>query len=115
MERIQRQRKAGWRTPPKTRYVGRGSQLGNPYRIDLHGTRDEVIFKFFDDLVHDRLPFKYEYLKARLEPYDYISCYCKLDQHCHADVLIYLVDGMKPGLEYIEAMAKEIAWIDEGH
>lgn len=36
--RVQRRRIKGWRMPPNTTYVGRGSKYGNPYRI---GARDE--------------------------------------------------------------------------
>ncbi len=34
---IQRKRTKGWRMPPNTVYVGRGSLLGNPYRVDVWG------------------------------------------------------------------------------
>ncbi len=32
-QRIQRKRTKGWRMPPNTVYVGRGSELGNPFRV----------------------------------------------------------------------------------
>lgn len=32
-QRIQRRRTKGWRMPPNTVYVGRGSAYGNPFRI----------------------------------------------------------------------------------
>jgi hypothetical protein len=32
-ERIQRKRTKGWKMPPNTVYVGRGSMWGNPYRV----------------------------------------------------------------------------------
>lgn len=31
--RIQRKRTAGWRMPENTRYVGRGTPWGNPWRV----------------------------------------------------------------------------------
>jgi hypothetical protein len=31
--RIQRKRTKGWKMPPNTVYVGRGSQWGNPFKI----------------------------------------------------------------------------------
>lgn len=31
--RVQRQRTRGWRMPAHTKYVGRGSLYGNPYRV----------------------------------------------------------------------------------
>lgn len=36
-KRIQRKRMKGWRMPPDTIYVGRGSHWGNPYRIGQKG------------------------------------------------------------------------------
>lgn len=33
MKRIQRKRTKGWRMPPNTIYVGRGTKWGNPFRI----------------------------------------------------------------------------------
>lgn len=35
--RIQRKRTKGWRMPPGTVYVGRGSRFGNPFRPDFAG------------------------------------------------------------------------------
>lgn len=33
IRRIQRKRVKGWKMPPNTVYVGRGSKLGNPFRV----------------------------------------------------------------------------------
>lgn len=38
MERVQRKRTKGWRTPPNTKYVGRGTKFGNPYRVTKDGS-----------------------------------------------------------------------------
>lgn len=36
-QRIQRKRTKGWRMPPNTIYVGRGTQWGNPYKVGHMG------------------------------------------------------------------------------
>ncbi len=67
-------------------YIGRGSPLGNPYRIGPDGERDEVIRKYAYDFP----------LRFRTEP-DFreavlscegkrLGCYCK-PEACHGDVI----------------------------
>ena len=41
--RIQRRRAKGWRMPPDTVDVGRGSPWANPFVVGEHGTRAECV------------------------------------------------------------------------
>lgn len=87
--RIQRKRTRGWKMPPNTVYVGRGSRWGNPWTADNSGT------------VHPALRFACE--TAPLYPDDFLAplhgknlaCWCSLDVECHADVLLELANTPK--------------------
>jgi hypothetical protein len=84
--RIQRRRVKGWRMPPNTVYVGRGSRWGNPYRVGTCLIPDkETAVETFK-----------AYLPSRLECSELsgknLACWCRLDQPCHADVLLELAN-----------------------
>ncbi len=72
--------------PPDAVFIGRGSKWGNPFKIGIHGDRDEVI-----DLYE-------EWLLGNVELLDQLDeligkdlwCFCK-PKRCHGDVLIKLV------------------------
>lgn len=100
--RVQRQRTKGWRMPPNTVYVGRGSRWGNPYRIGDRDRRtggvldrDSVIERFTDALVFGRLPVSDEDCVALRGKN--LACWCPLDQPCHADVLLELANVSEAG------------------
>lgn len=75
-------------------YIGRPSDWGNPFRIHVDGTREEVIAKYEAWLKEQpellaRLPL----LKGKV-----LGCWCK-PAACHGDVLARLADegnGVKP-------------------
>lgn len=71
-------------------YIGRGSKWGNPFVIGLHGTRDEVIEKYRNWLLHNPV------LVSQLKELDnkVLGCYCK-PLKCHGDVLVELLEYMK--------------------
>lgn len=107
-KRIQRKRTKGWRMPPNTVYVGRGSKWGNPFLGDKavyyfrqwllsgHIYRDQV----------DMLPIGLFYKNSRPSIEDRrvllrdlhelkgkdLACWCPLDKPCHADVLLELAN-----------------------
>ena len=69
----------------RVRLVSRGTLWGNPYKIGVDGTRDEVIELYRD---HAKT--------LNIEPlrgYDFLACHCAQDVACHADVLIEMVEG----------------------
>lgn len=41
--RIQRRRTRGWKMPPNTAYVGRGTKFGNPFRVGQDGTAEQCV------------------------------------------------------------------------
>ena len=116
--RVQRRRTKGWRTPPcscgcgqPARYVGRGTKWGNPLRV---GKPWFVVSRFPDgstqyvrqpDLVTPELAVMLyraasgpvEEVIAELGGHD-LSCWCPLDQPCHADVLLSLANPPEIGL-----------------
>lgn len=70
-------------------YIGRGSKWGNPFRIGKNGSREEVIEKYKEWLMHT------EALLANLcELKDKVlGCHCK-PLPCHGDVLVELVNSL---------------------
>ena len=115
--RIQRKRTKGWKAPmcscgcgKPAIYVGRGTKLGNPYKvvrdtndwkvIDLacHGYLDvldthldyeaaqaSAVYYFRDIFADDLLG--QVYAEEELGGHD-LMCWCPLDAPCHADVLL---------------------------
>jgi len=103
-QRIQRKRIKGWKKPPNTIYVGRGSKFGNPFMVGRDAktvflsdfdykkyrnkilTREDAVHlykKYFTVVMLDYVP----YLKGKN-----LMCWCPLDEPCHADVLLKLVN-----------------------
>jgi hypothetical protein len=69
-------------------YIGRGSKWGNPFKIGVDGTREEVIAKYCDYIANrpDLLNSLHE-LRGKV-----IGCWCA-PQACHGDVLAELADA----------------------
>lgn len=102
--RIQRQRRRGWRMPPGAVYVGRPTQWGNEYELPgrlrgyindagdvviLPNTRDNVVAWFRASAVerHETNPNWLAPLRGKD-----LACWCRLDELCHADVLLKLAN-----------------------
>jgi len=109
MKRIQRKRTKGWRMPPGTRYVGRLSRWGNPFKVigiravwHVYLGSDPVttVRSSKRDAEESAVDLFREYARERLdkEPgwldplvgHD-LACWCGLDHPCHADVLIEMI------------------------
>lgn len=109
MQRIQRKRTKGYRQPPNTRYCGRGTRWGNDWKIGKADwntgepmTRDDVLRRFrwtLQSLISligwER--FGEHYLRP-LEGYEYLSCFCPLDEPCHVDIWIEYFEKWKKGI-----------------
>jgi hypothetical protein len=70
-------------------YIGRGSCSiwGNPFEIDVHGTRSEVIAKYREYLLgNPELMALLPSLRGKT-----LGCWCK-PEACHGDVLAELAD-----------------------
>lgn len=74
---------AGCKLPPRTVYCGRGSPFGNPYRIGIDGTRDEVIDRYVGERTQDEQFLAM--VRARLKG-KHLLCHCA-PRRCHCDWL----------------------------
>lgn len=97
-QRIQRQRVKGWKMPPNTVYVGRGSRWGNPFVVGQHGTAAECVAKY----ARHMLPYSRANMtldaflisESNLEAMAHelrgknLACWCKPGEPCHADWLL---------------------------
>lgn len=68
-------------------FIGRPSLFGNPFRIDVDGTRDEVVEKyrqyFIGRIIEDpQFEARVMALKGKV-----LGCYCK-PLACHGDVIV---------------------------
>ena len=71
--------------PKDAIYVGRPSKWGNPYKIGIDGTREEVIELYKKWLSNQRY-LNLEELKGKD-----LVCWCK-PLPCHADILLELAN-----------------------
>ncbi len=73
-----------------TVYIGRGSIWGNPYPINDHNTRDDVIDKY-SEYIYDKIA-KGEITKQQLIALDgeTLGCFCK-PARCHGDIIAICV------------------------
>lgn len=102
--RIQRRRARGWKMPAHTKYVGRGSLYGNPFRVArsareleeggelVVASAAEAVARYREWIERSREGRFVASCAARnLWGLD-LACWCKLDQPCHADVLLELAN-----------------------
>ncbi len=104
-KRIQRKRTKGWRMPANTVCVSRGTKWGNPFRMsdykfDSSKWTARVLSKmqsfnavrdFQDALKNGSLGFDKEDVHVELRGKN-LACWCRLDQKCHADVLLEIAN-----------------------
>ncbi len=121
--RVQRSRAKGWRMPENTVYVGRGSRWGNPWTWrpvkpggpwmvwNLARGRRETTGKLRTELGARVASVGLYALSVLMKPkgdpvsLDFdpreiarlrgknLACWCRLDQPCHADVLLALANA----------------------
>ena len=81
--------------PKDAIYVGRPTKWGNPFVIDLDGTREEVIDKYRNWLATKALTDFAVYgnvtIKTELRGKDLV-CWCA-PEACHADVLLEIANA----------------------
>ena len=107
--RIQRKRTKGWRMPPNTVYVGRGSAWGNPFVIGVDGDAATCVKRYARML----MPYTHQKPDNTLRDF-YVSeanmeeiqrtlrgknlpCWCALNQPCHADFLLEIANEKPRG------------------
>ena len=104
--------------PENTKYVGRGSKWGNPYKLWLNTHTKEWEVDFYNEdgnIEHIQAGFsskkeaaKYaisqyeiwvniEVFKKRLDPMELVgknlACWCSLDMPCHVDYLLEAIES----------------------
>lgn len=70
-------------------YIGRGSKWGNPFKIGIDGTREEVIEKYIQYFWTTNLFDDIEELVNKI-----LGCYCS-PKDCHGDFLAYLANNLE--------------------
>ena len=92
--RIQRKGTNGWRMPASAVYVGRPSKFGNPYDVLLFGDDRERLMNLYRHFL-TTTPIGQELLalaRRKLCGKD-LACWCRLEEPCHADVLLELANS----------------------
>ena len=121
--RIQRRRTKGWRMPLGAVFVGRPSRWGNPWRAgdpgprvagSAAGDRPYYLDAMLAVGAFERLtvPEQLAVVPDWLDPLRGrdLVCWCRLDQPCHADVLLKLASGVRSTyLEHARAAAVSLS------
>lgn len=90
--RVQLSRKKGWRMPPDTLSVARPGKWGNPYVFsEAEGGRSRAVAAYRDLLFAFDDPVGWPEHIGELRGKN-LACWCRLDQPCHADVLLELAN-----------------------
>ncbi len=92
--RVQYSRAPGWRTPPHTVLVSRGTRWGNPFLLGEDGTanRERAVQEFRSALMEGRLEITVDEVRRQLKGQN-LGCWCPLDRPCHADVLLEVANA----------------------
>lgn len=107
--RIQRRRVKGWRMPEGAVYVGRPSVWQNPFGLrctaaSIPCDTIEDAVKLHRDMVAAectamrRVPNYIWALRGKV-----LACWCRIDQPCHADLLLRIANG--PPMSFPDAPA----------
>ena len=86
--RVQRKRTKGWKMPPNTVCVNRGTKWGNPFTVKEYGRR-LALFNY-------RQRFRNLMLIDAIDISELsgknLACFCRLDEECHADFLLEIAN-----------------------
>lgn len=77
--------------PENTIYVGRPSKWENPYKITKERTR-EIVLHDYKRIMLTTLEQEPDYLDE-LRGKD-LACWCSLDEPCHADILLDMLNSL---------------------
>lgn len=104
-KRIQRKRTKGWKLPPNTVVVTRPGPYGNSRKVGtiffdentgmpIYGTAEVVVQAFREDMIWlaQKHPEQAREFLAPLKGQD-LACWCKIDEPCHADVLLEIANN----------------------
>jgi len=95
-KRVQRKRTKGWRMPPNTVYVGRGSKWGNPFGRESSWYGPHTLVGLYRDWILGNLKYSDQApslndIRRELRGKG-LACWCPLARPCHADVLLELAN-----------------------
>lgn len=92
--RIQRKRTKGFKLPAGCVYVGRPTRWGNPYKVAIVGDATTCVALYREHfwLKRGRWMFDASDLDVRELRGKDLACWCRLDQPCHADVLLEIAN-----------------------
>lgn len=90
--RVQLSRRAGWRMPTNTVKVARPTKWGNPFAVAGHG-RAHAVHLYRGWLANQLAAGTLDLAELRGKS---LACWCRLDQECHADVLLELANAEVP-------------------
>ena len=79
----------GWKDNPDYVYIGRFSKWGNPSVLGQDGSRQQIIEKHRDNLLHGRLSHLLEDLEELRDKI--LVCHCK-PAACHGDTYVELLN-----------------------
>lgn len=116
MKRVQRKRTKGFRLPPNTKCINRGTDWGNPYRVKQSKAKSKwyvvnpfnvvlIIRDTKEEALEECLYMYRAYVHRRInngtlqlsdfDGYENIACFCPTDQPCHGDEIIKLLNNKK--------------------
>lgn len=90
-KRIQRRRVKGWRMPAGAVIVTRPTRWGNPFKVTAERSRREAVVAYS---IWIGMPDQQELrnaIKSDLRGHDLV-CWCRLNEPCHADVLMRIAN-----------------------
>ena len=87
--RVQRRRAKGWRMPANTIYVGRPTKWGNNFVVGKNGTALAAVHHYRKHMAAAAV----KALAQRELRGKNLACFCRLDQPCHADVLLEIANA----------------------
>ena len=99
-KRIQRKRTRGWRMPAGAIYVGRPTKWGNHIKVGDYGKSPQArrtahclaVLDFEKSIEWNPEGEAYkEAARRELRGHD-LACWCRLDEPCHADVLLRIAN-----------------------
>jgi hypothetical protein len=93
-KRIQRRRTKGWKLPPNAVCVSRPSFYGNPFKVDGTTSVEQAVmdYRIFMEFSMEQWPGLRDKIRRELGGKD-LCCWCRLDQECHATVLLEIANS----------------------
>lgn len=96
-ERIQLSRRRGWRIPEGAVSVARPHRYGNPFVVGTPENGGNIgpktaVAMFRAALLDGRLQFSVAEVRRELRGRS-LACWCRLDEPCHADVLLEVANA----------------------